>query len=168
MLTRSPGGPLMFFAQSHLELHSIRQSVERVGNVSDNIVHLGPFRLGLDGILTWIPVVGELYSVASGGLLIIQAARARATMATLVSATLMIAARSGLSAVPIPFLSIPFDLAADFFTAHKWVANMIVKEMDNTLFIEGSRHTAAENPEVADLLASIRAGSERRRVVFLG
>ena len=46
---------------STAELVRLRDSVALVGRLSDSLVHFGPFRLGLDGVLSWIPGVGELY-----------------------------------------------------------------------------------------------------------
>jgi hypothetical protein len=51
-----------------------------------------------------------------------------------------------------------------FFTGHKWAANILLKHIDETLYVEG-RH---DDPANADILAGLRTGKERRRVVFLG
>ena len=68
----------MIFAKSHIELHNIRNNVERVKKLSDNVVGIGPLGIGLDGLLTWIPGAGELYSLGAGGLIVFDAVRARA------------------------------------------------------------------------------------------
>ena len=48
------------------ELRSIRESINLVGRLSDSIVRFGPFSIGIDGVLSWIPAVGELYSMGAG------------------------------------------------------------------------------------------------------
>ena len=37
----------MIFAKSHIDLHNIRNNVERVKKLSDNIVGVGPLGIGL-------------------------------------------------------------------------------------------------------------------------
>ena len=65
--------------QSDTELRSIRDSVALVGRLSDSLVHFGPFSLGIDGVLSWIPGLGDLYSTVAGGFIVVQGARADAT-----------------------------------------------------------------------------------------
>ena len=72
----------MFIARSHIDLHNIRQSVDRIGDISDNVIHLGPIKLGLEAVLEFVPFVGEIYSIVAGGLLIIEGMRARVPGAT--------------------------------------------------------------------------------------
>ena len=155
----------MFIARSHIDLHNIRQSVERIGNVSDNVVHLGPIKLGLEAVLEFVPFVGEIYSVVAGGLLMVEGVRARVPGTTLMSITFLIGVRTVLGAGNlIPGVGIVGELAAAAFRAHKISADMIAKAMDDTLYIEGHKG----DPEYADVLARVRAGKEKRRVVYLG
>jgi hypothetical protein len=114
--------------KSPSELRAIRDSVSWVGRLSDNIVHIGPLSLGIDGILSWIPGVGELYSVAAGGFIIAQGFRAGVPMATLVGAALLLGLRTVVSGVPIAGAAF-----SDVFTAHKWAAAMIVRAIDQQL-----------------------------------
>ena len=69
--------------RSIADIEKIWSNVEGVKKLSDRAVGIGPFGIGLDGLLTWIPVVGTVYSVGAAGWLLIQAAQARATPATL-------------------------------------------------------------------------------------
>ena len=67
------------------------------------------------------------------------------------------------SAVLLPV--IPFSGMADtLFTGHKWAANLLLRHMDDTLYLEG-RYGGAEH---AELKSRIRSGKEKRRIVFLG
>ena len=155
----------MFIARSHIDLHNIRQSVERIGNVSDNVVHLGPIKLGLEAVLEFVPFVGEIYSIVAGALLMVEGVRARVPGTTLMSITFLIGVRTVLGAGNlIPGVGIVGELAAAAFRAHKISADMIAKAMDDTLYIEGHKG----DPEYADVLARVRAGKEKRRVVYLG
>jgi hypothetical protein len=63
--------------------HKIWRSVETIKKLSDRIVGIGPFGVGMDGLLTWIPAVGLLYTLGAGGYLIVQGQRAGASKATL-------------------------------------------------------------------------------------
>ena len=58
--------------------HRAWRSAERIKRLSDKLVSIGPFGLGLDGVLAWIPGANLLYSVGAGGLLIYEAVGARA------------------------------------------------------------------------------------------
>jgi hypothetical protein len=54
----------------------------------------------------------------------------------------------------------------DFFRGHRMAAKMLVRAIDDTLYIEGAQDR--DHPEYARVIARIRSGEERRRVVFLG
>ncbi|MFI4966993.1 MAG: DUF4112 domain-containing protein [Caulobacterales bacterium] len=114
--------------KNQTELRAIRDSVAFVGRLSDSLVRLGPFSLGIDGVLSWIPGVGELYSTGAGAFLIVQGLRAGAPPTVLAAAAALIFLRTTVSAVPIAGA-----LAADAFTAHKWAAAMIVRAIDRRL-----------------------------------
>ena len=119
--------------RSDSELRSIRDSVSLVGRLSDSIVHFGPFSLGIDGVLSWIPAVGELYSFGAGAFILVQGHRAGVPARVLASAALILGIRT-LGDV-VPFAG---PLFADLFTAHKWSAQMIVRAIDQKLGIEPS------------------------------
>ncbi len=155
----------MFFARSHIDLHNIRQSVDRIGNLSDNVIHFGPIKLGLEAVLEFVPFVGEIYSLGAGGLIVIEGMRARVPGTTLVSVTFLILLRTviGTSNFLGPIGAVG-EVAAAAFRAHKISSDMIAKAMDETLYVEGHKG----DPEYADILARVRAGKEKRRVVYLG
>jgi hypothetical protein len=110
------------------ELRSIRDSVRLVGRLSDSIVKLGPFSLGIDGVLSWIPAVGEIYSLGAGAFILAQGVRAGVPVSVLARATLILGIRT-LGDV-VPFAGPVF---ADLFTAHKWAAGMVVEAIDRQL-----------------------------------
>ena len=110
------------------DLQAIRARVEQVGRLSDGLVRFGVFRLGIDGVLAWIPGVGELYSAAAGGFIIYQGYRAGVSMKTLVTCAGLMLGRTTIGAVPLAGA-----VAADLFTAHRWSARLVLKEIDRKL-----------------------------------
>ena len=52
-------------------------TISLAGRLSDSLVRVGPFSLGLDGVLSWVPGLGDLYSTAAGAFIVVQGARAR-------------------------------------------------------------------------------------------
>lgn len=154
----------MFFARSHADLHNIRLGVERIKNVSDRIVGVGPIGIGLDGILSWIPGAGVAYSAIAGAMLVGEGIRARAATGTLIHMAALLFVDTFLDVVPNPVSAV----ADTFFTGHKWSANLLLKHMDETIYVEGTAAQARQKPEYAELMARIRAGKEKRRIVFLG
>jgi len=153
----------VIFAKSHLDLHNIRNNVERVKKLSDNVVGVGPLGIGLDGLLTWIPGAGELYSLGAGGLIIMDAVRARAAPMIVIQITAIIIIDTVAGALPGVG-----NVADMLFTGHKWSADMLTKHMDDTIYFEGTRKEAQATADYRELLARIQAGTEKRRVVFLG
>ncbi len=153
----------MIFAKSHLDLHNIRSNVERVKKLSDNVVGVGPLGVGLDGLLTWIPGAGELYSLGAGGLIIMDAVRARAAPMIVIQIVAIILIDTVAGSLPVAG-----KVADLLFTGHKWSADMLTKHMDDTIYFEGTRKEVQGTAEYRDLLARIQAGKEKRRVVFLG
>jgi Domain of unknown function (DUF4112) len=92
----------------------------------------GPWGLGLDGILSWIPGVGEAYSVIAAAYLLIQGARARVPLATLLTAAALMGGRTLVTAIPLIG-----PLAADALTLHKWSARLIVRAIDKRIAADG-------------------------------
>ena len=118
---------------SVVELQAIRKRVEQVGKLSDGLVRFGVFRLGVDGMLAWIPGVGELYSTAAGGYILYQGVRAGVSAQTLATCGALMLGRTTMSAVPIAGA-----LAADLFTAHRWSVKLLLKEIDRKLAAAGA------------------------------
>ena len=115
------------------ELQDIRKRVEQVAKLSDGLVKIGGLRLGLDGVLAWLPGVGEVYSTAAGGYILYQGVRAGVPLTTLAQCGALLIGRTGITAVPLAG-----PLAADFFTAHRWSAKMVLKAIDRKLAVMGA------------------------------
>lgn len=110
------------------ELIKVRDSVAVIGRLSDSLVRLGPFRLGLDGVLSWVPGIGELYSTGAALFIIAQGLRARVPLHILAVCAAMMGSRTVVSAVPLAG-----PLVADLFLAHRLSAKMVVKAIDARL-----------------------------------
>jgi hypothetical protein len=119
------------------KLQGIRDSVDLIGNLSDALIRFGPFSLGIDGVLSWIPGLGEAYSTAAAAFILVQGARARAPISTLAGAAALMGARTLISAIPLAG-----PAAADVFIAHKWAARLVVKAID--------RRLGQDSPDAAD------------------
>ena len=117
---------------SVLELQAIRKRVEQVAKLSDGLVRVGVLRLGVDGILAWIPGVGELYSLGAGGFILYQGYRAEVPLKTLATCAGLMLGRTTLSAV-----THAGELAADLVTAHRWSAKLVLKDIDAKLAAMG-------------------------------
>jgi len=115
-------------ARSPAELARIRDSVAIVGRLSDSLVRFGPFRLGMDGVLSWIPGLGEAYSTIAGAFIIIQGLRAGVPLHILAICALLMASRTTISAIPLAG-----PVASDLFTAHRWSAKLVVRAIDAKL-----------------------------------
>lgn len=115
-------------ARSPDELARMRDSVAIVGRLSDSLVRFGPFRLGVDGALSWIPGLGEAYSMIAGAFIIIQGLRAGVPLHILAFCVLLMASRTTISAIPLAG-----PMAADLFTAHRWSARLIARAIDAQL-----------------------------------
>src|SRR5665213_3205516 len=110
------------------DLAAIRRGVERVGKLSDGLLRLGPFRLGIDGVLSWIPGIGEIYSGAAAVYLLVQGARARVPLATLVLAGALMGGRTLITAVPLAG-----PAAADLLALHGLSARLIARAIDRRM-----------------------------------
>lgn len=152
----------MIVAKSHVDLHNIRGSIERTKKLSDNIIGIGPLGLGLDAILNVVPGAGSLYSLGAGALLIFDGVRARA-------APMILLQMAGILAVDTvaPLAGKLGAIADVLFTGHKWSADMLLKHMDETIYFEGKREVVQASSEYRDLMSRVRAGKEKRRIVFL-
>jgi hypothetical protein len=113
------------------DLLAIRRSVATVGRLSDGLIRMGPFRLGLDGVLSWIPGVGEIYSAGAAAFIIVQGVRARVPLHVLLGCAALMGSRTVVAAVPLAG-----PLAADLFLAHRLSARMVVRAIDKMLPVD--------------------------------
>ena len=151
----------MFKARTQIDVHNNRASIEAISKLSDNLIGIGPIGIGLDGLLAWIPGVGEIYSLGAGAALIAEGYRARVPAAVLNQVAMLVSIRTVANVLPVVC-----GVFVDFFRGHRMAARMLFSAIDDTLYIEGEQ--SLDHPQYADTLARIRSGQERRRIVFLG
>lgn len=120
------------------ELARIRDQVALVGRLSDSLLRFGPFRLGIDGVLSWIPGLGEIYSAVAAAFILGQGLRAGVPLHMLAVCAALMASRTLVSAIPLAG-----PVAADLFTAHRWSARLVVRAIEAKLPIEAPSGTAA-------------------------
>ena len=107
------------------EAHRAWLTAEKIKLVSDRLVGFGPFGIGLDGLLAFVPVAGGLYSLAAGVWLINEGVRAGAGAWTLTRMTAYVGVRT-LSA-EIPLIGQAFDVV---FRGHMMAAVALQKDID--------------------------------------
>ena len=107
------------------ELQKIRRSVDDWRQISDRLFRVGPLKVGLDGILTWIPGVGDAYTLGAGAFLLAQAARAGASQECITRMALLIGVDAVVGSVPVAG-----DLFDMVFRAHARAADVLKDEID--------------------------------------
>jgi len=81
--------------------HQAWRRADRIKRLSDGLVGVEPFKLGIDGVLAWVPVAGTIYSVGAGALLISEALQAGARRGTIARMGAYLATDSVSSSIPI-------------------------------------------------------------------
>ncbi len=148
------------------DIEKIWSNVEGIKKLSDRAVGIGPFGIGLDGLLTWIPVVGTAYSVGAAGWLLLQATKAKASPGTLARMVGYLGLDSATTAVGevIPFAP---DVVDFFFPGHLLAAKALQKDIESTHWVEASEREARESGAHERHLADMNANPELRRIVYL-
>jgi hypothetical protein len=132
------------------QAHRAWRVAERIKRLSDRLIGVGPFGVGLDGVLAWIPVAGTAYSLGAGGLLLAQAVAAGAAPMTLARMTVYVALDSAASVPPV------IGWAIDtLFPGHLMAARALQKDIE-------ARHGPSELPASWD--RKVRAGRGLRNV----
>ena len=148
------------------DIEKIWSNVEGVRKLSDRAVGIGPFGVGLDGLLTWVPVVGTAYSVGAAGWLLIQAMQARATPSTVARMLAYLGLDSATTAVGevVPFAP---DVLDFFFQGHALAARALQKDIESTHWVEASEREARASGDHERHLTDMRADRTKRRIVYL-
>ncbi|SFS75898.1 DUF4112 domain-containing protein [Brevundimonas viscosa] len=150
------------------DIEKIWSNVEGVKKLSDRVVGLGPFGIGLDGLLTWIPVVGTAYSVGTAGWLLLQAARVRASPGTVVRMLGYLGLDSAITAVgEVPFLDFVPSVADILVRGHLMAAKALQRDIESTHWVEASERDARASGEHERHLATLRNEPKLRRIVYL-
>ncbi|PZQ54420.1 MAG: DUF4112 domain-containing protein [Phenylobacterium zucineum] len=105
--------------------HTAWRRAERIKTLSDRVIGFGPWGVGVDGVLAWVPVAGTIYSVGAAGLLLNEALRAGASRATLLRMGAYLGLDSLASGVPL------VGWAVDtLFTGHAFAARALQKDIE--------------------------------------
>lgn len=151
--------------RSVADIEKIWSHVEGVRKLSDRAVGLGPFGVGLDGLLAFVPVVGTAYSLGAAGWLLWQARRVKASPATLARMAAYLGVDSAMSAVGEAIPLAP-DLLDFFFQGHLFAARVLQKEMEQTHWVEAREEDARETGAHDHHLDEMRR-RKLRRLVYL-
>lgn len=121
--------------------HRAWRRAERIKQLSDQVVGFGPWGLGVDGVLAWVPVAGTVYSVGAAALLLNEAVRSGASRPTLLRMAAYLGLDSAASGVPLVGWAID-----TVFTGHAFAARALQKDIER-------RHgrPADETPAKLDL-----------------
>jgi hypothetical protein len=130
--------------------------------LADRVIGIGPFGVGLDAMLTFIPVVSPLYSAGAGLWLMSQAVRARATPGTLARMAAYLITDTATDAVPIAG-----SLVDIVFPGHLMAAKALQKDIESTHWIEGRSADARASGAWENHRAHVGATKGLRRVVYL-
>ena len=144
------------------DIEKIWSNVEGVKKLSDRAIGLGPFGIGMDGLLTWIPVVGTVYSAGAGGWLLLQAVRAKASPAT-------IARMVGYLGIDVATGEVPVagDVVDFFFPGHLMAAKALQKDIESTHWVEDNERDARASGDHERHVATMKADPKKRRVIYL-
>ena len=93
--------------------------------LSDRLVGIGPFGLGIDGVLAWVPVAGTAYSVGAAALLISEALQAGASRATLLKMAALLGRDAVSSGGPLAGWAVD-----TLFPGHAMAAKALQKDIE--------------------------------------
>ena len=106
--------------------HSAWKSAEAIKTISDRVIGIGPFGVGLDGLLTWLPGAGIIYSVGASIFLLFEAFRAGASLSTLLRMLSYLGIDALTSEVPVVGDVIDF-----FWQGHLMAATALQKDIED-------------------------------------
>ena len=148
--------------KSVADVENVWLSVERIKKISDRVIGIGPFGLGLDGLLTWIPGLGTIYTLGAGGWLVVQALRVKAGPATLARMVGYLTVNTATGVVPIAG-----DAIDALFPGHLMAAKALQKHIESTHWVEMSEREAHEQGVHDSHREEMRANRKLKRVIYL-
>jgi len=144
------------------DIENIWSNVEGVKKLSDRVIGIGPFGMGLDAMLTWVPVVGTAYTVGTGGWLMLQAVRAKATPATLARMGAYMAIDTATGTVPIAG-----DIVDTFFPGQLMAARALQKHIESTHWVEDTEASARATGDHEMHEARVQNDKTLKRIIYL-
>ncbi|HWW12395.1 MAG TPA: DUF4112 domain-containing protein [Brevundimonas sp.] len=150
------------------DIEKIWTNVEGVKKLSDRVIGIGPFGVGMDGLLTWVPLVGSVYTIGAAGWLMVQAVRAKAAPGTLVRMAGYLGLDSVTTAVgEVPFLDFVPNVVDVLFPGHLMAAKALQKDIQTTHWVEANEREARASGEHDRHVAKVKADPKLRRIVYL-
>ena len=143
------------------DIEKVWSRVQGVRRLSDRVIRIGPWGIGLDGLLTWIPLVGAAYSIGAGGLLLVSAFQAKASPSTLAKMAVYLTTDVVTGEVPVVG-----DVVDFFFVGHQFAGRALQKDIESTHWVEANEREARAAGDHERHLADMRSAG-RRRVVYL-
>ncbi|HEV2082472.1 MAG TPA: DUF4112 domain-containing protein [Brevundimonas sp.] len=154
--------------RSIADIEKIWLNVDRLKKTSDRVVGFGPFGIGLDGLLTWIPVVGTAYTVGAAGWLLMQAVKAKAPAGTVVQMLGYLGLDSATTAIgEVPFLDFVPSVVDVLFPGHLLAAKALQNHIETTHWVEGSYADARASGEHDRHVEKVRGDRKLKRIVYL-
>lgn len=154
--------------RSIADIEKIWLNVDGLKKASDRVVGIGPFGIGLDGLLTWVPVVGTAYTLGAAGWLLVQAVRVKAPPTTIARMLGYLGIDSATTAIgEVPFLDFVPSVADVLFPGHLLAAKALQKHIETTHWVEDSEAAARASGDHDRHLAKMRADRNLKRVVYL-
>lgn len=154
--------------KSIADIEKVWVDVDRLRKLSDRVVGVGPFGLGLDAALTWVPVVGTVYSVGAAGWLLLQAVKVKAPAGTVARMLAYLGLDSATTAIgEVPFLDFVPNVVDTLFPGHLLAARALQKHIETTHWVEDSFAAARASGAHERHLATVRADRKLRRIVYL-
>jgi len=148
------------------DIEKIWSNVEGVKKLSDRVIGIGPFGIGLDGLLAFVPGVGLVYTIGASAWLLGQALRARASPGTL-ARMLAYLGLDTLTTVTGEAFFIPADVVDVLFPGHLLAARALQKDIASTHWVEDSEASARESGDHDRHLETLRGDRHLRRIVYL-
>lgn len=110
--------------------HEAWRQADRLKKLSDRLVGIGPFGIGLDGILAWIPGVNLIYGGLAGLFMLGHGIRAQASPATLLRMAVYIVIDNAPDLIPIPGINLVGSAVDMLFPGHLMAAGALQKDIE--------------------------------------
>lgn len=105
--------------------HAVWLRAEKFKKLTDRVIGIGPFGIGLDSLVSFIPIANTAFSAIAGGWILLQAIQAKADLLTLAKMGAYLTVDTALSDVPLA------GYAADFlFPGHLLAAGALQKDIE--------------------------------------
>jgi hypothetical protein len=148
--------------RNDIDVHNVIQNIEHTRRVSDKFVGVGPIGIGLDGILTWLPGIGELYTLGASAYLLAQGVKVRVPGIVLWQMGALFLVDFAAGAVPV--VGDTFDM---FFCAHLWAGGLLARAIRRTAYIGDDDDTPSTGAVAACDPRVSQAMRDGKRIVLL-